>query len=694
MSGDVRANRFSRERCLALTVLFGAGVVCTAQAADDGNTPGDDAESTLREVVVTARRAEASQETTPQRIEVISRREIENTPAREFVDLLKKNSSVDVVQYPGNTSGIGIRGFRPDVPEYSGVAKHSLLLIDGRPAMTNNLSLVNMDQIERVEVLKGPASALYGSSAMGGVINIITRQSTGKLSGFGELGYGSYDTREARVGVGGALLEERFDFDYSGSYFKQNDDLKMGDGKIRPNTDYGLQNHALRLGWNITRDWRLNFNGDIYRGRDIAVPGSLASGTSGQSNKDVDRHGVDLLLTGNLGAHQLKARIFGGKEAYDSYTKTSSVASYQPYLPFLSYGAEIKSKGWQIQDQWTWSDWGMSVFGVDRDQGNYKTFSYNPDGTRRAPSSAYSERESLGVFIQNSLFFNDGNTVIDFGVRHDSITTRILDTPLKTNYTTGSADFSTVNPSLGFRQRVGNGGSLHGTIGKGFVPPSAPELTGSAITVRALPNKNDVISGNPGLNPESSVTWDLGFGWTGGAWQTDVTYFNTRVKDKITRVNVGEDADNLYFSYRNANSARMRGIEIEGQWQAARWLSFSLSGTWYLKAEEILSGTRQDIRNIPKHVLRLAAELRQGPWNAHLGVRKVGDWKDNDWEINSANIITEPGFTLVDLSLAYTIDPRQTVTFQADNLFDRYYAEKGGYPLAGRSFKLRYRYQF
>jgi vitamin B12 transporter len=677
---------------LALAALFGAGAACAAQAADDGKTAGG-AEPVLGEVVITGRRAESSQEMTPQRIEVISREEIENTPAREFADLLKKNSSVDVIQYPGNTSGIGIRGFRPDIPEYSGGAKHSLLLIDGRPAMSYNLAIVNTDQIERIEVLKGPASALYGSSAMGGVINIITRQNKGKLTGFGELGYGSYDTREARASVGGVLFTPGgVDFDYSGSYIKQNDDFKMGDGKTRPNTNYQQQNHALRLGWDITRDWRLNFNGDLYRGRDIAVPGGLSYGTNSQANKDMDRYGTDLSLTGKLGDHQLKARIFSGKETYDSYTKTSTVASYQPYLPFLSYSAEIKSRGWQIQDQWTWSDWGMSVFGVDQNLDEYKSFSYNADGTRKAPSSAYSERESLGAFIQNSLFFNGGDTVIDFGIRRDVITTKLLDTPLKTNYTTGSADFSTVNPSLGFRQRVGSGGSLHGTIGKGFIPPSAPELTGSATTVGT---PNSVVSGNPDLDPESSITWDLGVGWAGGVWQADVTYFHTRVKDKITRVSVGEDAENRYISYRNADSARIRGIEIEGQWRAARWLTLSLSGTRYLKAEETLSGVRQNIRNIPGHVLRFAADLRQGPWNARLGVRKVGDWKDNDWTLGgSGNIITEPGFTVADVSLRYAIDSRQSVTFQADNLFDRHYAEKGDYPLAGRSFRLRYRYQF
>ena len=138
-----------------LFTLTGLALAMSAAFAEETPTGS----VTLESVVVTGRRTESRLEDTPQRIEVIGKTDIETTPVRELTDLLKKNSSVDVIQYPGNSSGIGIRGFRP---EYSGINKHSLLLIDGRPAMSTNLSLVNLDQVERIEVLKGPASALYG----------------------------------------------------------------------------------------------------------------------------------------------------------------------------------------------------------------------------------------------------------------------------------------------------------------------------------------------------------------------------------------------------------------------------------------------------------------------------------------------------------------------------------------------------
>lgn len=642
----------------------------------------------LDAVVVTGRRAESRLEDTPQRIEIIDRSDIERTPARELTDVLKKNSSVDVIQYPGNLSGVGIRGFRP---EFSGINKRSLLLVDGRPAMATNLSLVNMDQVERIEVLKGPASALYGSSAMGGVINLVPRESRGPIGGFAQIGYGSYDTREVKGAVGGAL-SKIFDFDYSASLFDQNNDFIMGDGNTRPNTSYTQQNHALRLGANLSDDWRLNWSSDLYRGRDIATPGDLASGTSGQSNKDMDRYGSDLKLSGKLGAHRVSLRAFFGEQSYQSYTKTSKTASDQPYLPFRSVDEELHYRGWQLQDQLAWNDQALTVFGLDQESVEQTTRSYNRNGAQKPPFSANNARRSLGAYIQNSLFLDNGGTTIDFGLRHDRIATETFATPLMSAFTPGSADFATTNPSVGFKQELAHGFRLHGTAGKGFVPPSAAELTGSAVTVKT--GKDDVLSGNAALRPESSVTWDVGLEWSAGRFFADVTVFSTKVKDKITRVQVGEDADHRYYSYANANTAQMQGLEWDGRWKALDALTLSVSGVHYFKRVEEINGLRSDIRNVPANTLRAAADVQHGAWSGRFGVRYVGRFVDNDWNGNSSNVVTYQPFAVADLAIRYRLDQRQSVSWLVDNLFDRYYSEKGGFPLPGRTARLTYRYDF
>ena len=185
-------------------------------------------------VVVTARRVETRLAETPQKVEVVDATDIERSVAADLTDVLKKNAGVDVVQYSGALSGIGIRGFRP---QFSGINKRSLLLIDGRPSGVTNLATLLLDNVERIEVLKGAASAVYGSSAMGGVVNVITSQSRGKIGGTARIGGGSFGTSEF-AGRAGGSVSSRVDFDVTGNAFDQRDDYRMGNGEVRPATSY------------------------------------------------------------------------------------------------------------------------------------------------------------------------------------------------------------------------------------------------------------------------------------------------------------------------------------------------------------------------------------------------------------------------------------------------------------------------
>ncbi|MGY0037036.1 TonB-dependent receptor [Pedobacter sp. NJ-S-72] len=130
--------------------------------------------------------------------------------------------------YPGLSSGIGIRGFRPQA---SGLNQRSLLLVDGRPAGTVSISTINPSDIERIEVLKGPASALYGSSAMGGVVNIITKKSSGDIHGNVFAEYGSYETTKLGAAAGGNI-SKKLDFDLSFLNFDRAKNMKLGKGNV------------------------------------------------------------------------------------------------------------------------------------------------------------------------------------------------------------------------------------------------------------------------------------------------------------------------------------------------------------------------------------------------------------------------------------------------------------------------------
>jgi vitamin B12 transporter len=668
-----------------IVTALAASLVATSSYAEE-NTE-------LETVVVTARRAVSDIKNTPQSMEIISETDIEQTRARELTDVLKKNSSVNVIQYPGKLSGIGIRGFRP---EYSGINQHTLLLIDGRPAMTDNLSLVDMDRVERIEILKGPASALYGSSAMGGVVNVISRDSRGPIHGMAQLAYGSYDTKEVKATAGGSLVDA-LDFDYSGSYYNQSEDYRMGGGLVRPNTRYSEMNQAVRLGWNINPEWRLSLNSNLYRGWDIATPGNIATGTTQQANKDMDLYGTDLKLEGSLADHRLTMRYYTGQQSYDLYNKTSADAAVQKYLPYHSYWSTLNYSGWQLKDVWAWGKNTSLVIGIDQYTPKQDTKNYNPNGSRTAPYFANNQQQNLGVYAENTWYFNDQNSTFYLGVRHDEIRVSTYKTPYKTDFIPSSAVFSNISPSTGFKHLLGMGFRLHGTVGKGFVVPDAAYVTGSASATSG--KVTTFTQGNPGLKPESSWTYDLGLEWSNPSIYTDLTVFATNVTDRIVNtITTIETTKSGYITnlstYKNGSGANIRGMEWNGRWQVIPSLQLSLTGTYFFERKENRDNEWLAIRNVPLYTAVASAELVVGAWTGRLGIRYVGPWLDNNWQGDTTQYIRYGDFATVDVYLGYRFDNHNLLALNMENLIDRYYTEKGGYPMPGINGRLAYRYDF
>ena len=301
------------------------------------------------EVVVTGRRVETRIIDTPQKVEIVDATDIDRTVAADLTDVLKKNAGVDVIQYAGVLSGIGIRGFRP---QFSGINKRSLLLIDGRPSGVTNLGTLRLDGIDRIEVLKGAASSVYGSSAMGGVVNVITRQSRGKIGGTARVGGGSYGTTEFSGRVGGSA-SSRVDFDLGGAAFDQRDDYRMGNGVVRPATSYTTYNGSARVGVD------LGTLASRSAGRGISRPRHHDARATSQraSTPRAGRISSDRVRT--CGSRD---RSRGTRSPSSGTTRTTRSHTFnvtttnpldQPFLPYLSFESDLGWAGLQIKDAWT-----------------------------------------------------------------------------------------------------------------------------------------------------------------------------------------------------------------------------------------------------------------------------------------------------------------------------------------------------
>jgi vitamin B12 transporter len=641
-------------------------------------------------LVVTGRRVETRRSETPQKIEIIAATDIERSVASDITDVLKKNAGVDVVQYNGVLSGVGIRGFRP---ETSGVNKRSLLLIDGRPSGVTNLATLLLDNVDRIEVMKGPASSVYGASAMGGVINVITKHSRGKVLGGGRAAYGSFAASEL-AGRAGGNLTRRIDFDVSGNVFTQGGDYRMGNGVVRPATTYKTYDGSVRIGADLSNAWRVDGRVNAYLGRDIDNPGDVFTGTSSQGRKNLERSTEDVRLSGQVGSHLVSSTYFMAEEqGHTSNTRTTNPLD-QPFLPYLSFENKLNWKGLQLRDSWGWQKSNNLVAGLDLEVVNSISRSYTRTGARQGPFAADNNKSTVGVYAENTLNVNRGATVISLGARADRITVETVDTPFKTGFIPSNTTFTVFNPSLGVKQKLASDLRVHASAGRAFVPPDAGALTGFTTTV--VSGRTQINQGNPDLKPEHSVSVDAGLEWLTRSTLVDVTYFQTTVSDRVVSnvlISSPPPPAPIVLTAVNTLASHIYGMDVDLSRRVTPRLSlFSNITHYFSRREELPTTGERNILNVAANTVRLGVDLDLGRVSSRLSARYVHGRQDQDFNVAGSPVVDYPDFAVVDASATYRLHRRHAVLFTVNNLLDTYYYEKKGYPLAGASFAIKYRF--
>ncbi|MFO7717289.1 MAG: TonB-dependent receptor plug domain-containing protein, partial [Desulfohalobium sp.] len=155
-------------RCVVAVALC-AALMCV------GTPVGAQNATRLENVVVTATAAPAAEQDVPVTTQVVDHEAIERSGARDLEGLLKRHTAANFKSQPGGFASFGVRGFDSYKSNGAGLDSGVLVLVDGVRIATGNMSLIPLDLVQRVEVVHGPGSALYGGSAMGGVVNVITK---------------------------------------------------------------------------------------------------------------------------------------------------------------------------------------------------------------------------------------------------------------------------------------------------------------------------------------------------------------------------------------------------------------------------------------------------------------------------------------------------------------------------------------
>lgn len=477
-------------------------IASTAQA--------DPASYALDDIVVTATRTPIPAKEVIGDITVISQAQIRDAGQTTLVQLLQGQPGLEMTQNGGvgAASSVFIRGAN---------ANQTLVLVDGlrvgsATLGTTPLENISLDQVDRIEILRGPASSLYGADAIGGVIQIFTRQGKGAPHMSAALGLGSYGTVNGRVGYSGQAGATRFSL--GAGYDKTNGGFSAArpgtfgfvaddDGDRRRNASLSLE-HALNAGNSIGLSGFYNHDRVEYDN------GTLNDYAINQVN------GLSAYWKGRLAAGwQSRVLIGQGQNLTDNFSSGVSNGKFN-----------TRQTQYQWQNDFT-APLGLVTASLERNE-------------QKVDSTQVFTRTSRSVnAVQLGYVARIGQHGLQASLRRDDY-----------------SDF---------------GGHTSGTVGYGYSINPAWKITTSAGTAFKAPTFNDMYypnigfyTGNPNLQPEQSRQADVGVRYQEGVNQFGVTAFQNRVKDLITY-----DTSVFPTTMSNIAEARIRGVEFSGATELA-----------------------------------------------------------------------------------------------------------------------------
>ena len=594
----------------------------------------EQAPTELDDVIVTTTRTPLSIERSMVPVQVIDREQIDRSQATSLLDLLRGRAGLDFTNQggAGKLTSLFMRGTS---------SSQTLVLVDGvrYGSVTSGMPALQdlpIDQIERVEIVRGPRSSLYGSDAIGGVIQIFTRNAGQGLQQNLALTAGSHALRQASAGF--ANRGERGWVSAQGAW--QNTDginacngsstLFQGCYVEEPDRD-GYRNNSLNLRAGYALADTLNVEAHLLD----ASSHNEFDGSSYSGNEADNRQQVfgGKLTWRPSDTFRLSAQLGRNNDQADSYYVANGTRSFVSTLDSHRDTASL-------QGDFSFAENQQLTAGAD----------WQRDEVTSTTTYSIDSRDNTGVFIEYQG---------QFGAHSLQASTRNDDNEQFGNHTTGS---------LGYGFAFDNGLRLSATAGTGFKAPTF----------------NDLYypwGGNPALKPEESTSVNLGVAQYTAGWNWTFNLYETRLDQAIA-------LDSTYTPY-NIAKARIRGAELTG--------SVSLAG-FDINAQASLTDARDRSRNaasydnlLPRRARnsgRIDVDRSFGP--LRVGVTVAGHGHRFD---NAANTVRLSGYGTVDLRVEYAINDAWSVQARAANVFDREYATIGWYNQPGREYQVTLRYR-
>ena len=613
-----------------------------------------DTELKTDDVFVTATRTPILKNNVIADVTTISSEDIERAGSSSLPELLQRQPGIEISNLggAGKVSTLSIRGSS---------STHSIVLIDGMRvgAATSGFSAIEhipLSQIEKIEILRGPASSLYGQDAIGGVIQIFTKKGVDGFKPYVGIGYGSYNTSNFQSGIRGGNNQTT----YAINFAAMNTD---GFSAFIPNPNKTIANAA-----NLDRDEYKNY--------------SLSSFLNHKINQDYE---IDLQYF-----------LSKGKNKFDQ-----QFANFAPFVDFKnetkqeSYAVNLKG---QINNAW------QSSIKIGQSTDKYlDKQKFNLISNLQDSSLVDLYKTTQNQFAwQNNIKLNKGSLTLLYDFLQQKIkTTDLYEKTQRTNHglmvgyslievrhnfqTNIRKDFNSayddaITGNIGYAYSINSNWTIASSYGTAFVSPSFNFLYSLA---------DDFALGNPNLKPEKSKNIEASIRYKDGDGSLNLTIFQNRINDFIVYTIPNDPG--LRTSTQNLNKAEIQGLTFSGD---------QFFGHFQIKG----SATGQSAKNedTDKYLPRRASLIGNINLNYYIGFWNIGieETFSNKRFDDKENTVKLSGYALTNIVADYKINDKLKLNLRLNNVFDKDYslAAEGTsgfkYQTPGRSLFTNLRYDF
>lgn len=599
------------------------------------------AELQVADTVVTASRTEQQLNDVIGDVSVISEEQILKAGQTSLVELLAMQAGIEVSHNGGvgKSSNVYIRGANP---------VHTVVLLDGMrinsaTSGTTSLENIPLNQIERVEILRGPASSLYGADAIGGVIQIFTKSANGKPKINATVGLGTYGTAMGSTGISGRV--DNTSFSLQAGLSSTNGVSAIANKRLatyNPDDDgYNNRNLSFKLAQHFNERHEIGISGYLSEGTNYYDGGALTPLNNPRNRFNYYSRQRQTLVD-----------VYSKNRFTDNWLSTLRIGQSQDdstaYSPNTTHTRKTKSVYETVQTQYLWqNDIVTKVAG---------TFTLGADRREQ-------KIDSTSTYVVDSRDIQSGFAGWQgkFGAHSVQVTARNDDNSQFGNKTTGGVGYAyQLTPELRARANWGTA----------FSAPTFNQLY-SPLALGFI--------GNANLKPEEANNRELGLQFIKDGHQLNVSYYHNRVSDLIVNTRTTPSV----LTPVNISNALLRGLTLSYQGQ--------LAGFNILANADFQRPEDQDTGNLL---------VRRAKQNGNLGIsRQWGDLQLGT-EIETAahryndvaNLERMSGYTLVNLYSEYRINNDWSLNARVNNLFDRKYELAKDYGTLGTNLFVSVRY--